>query len=51
MALFIDAGKVVPRLGDVNLNGLKKAYGVHAPFRQRGGVRRLVGFERIPEGS
>jgi AAA family ATP:ADP antiporter len=32
MALFVDAGKVTPRWGDIDLSGLKKTYGIGIRF-------------------
>ena len=50
MALFVDAGKVIPRRSDVDFNDLKYSGGIGFRYRIEGNVFMRIDFAFGPEG-
>ena len=51
MALFVDAGKVAPRLADLDLHGLTASYGIGASFHTPVSTVTRIEFARTREGN
>jgi outer membrane protein assembly factor BamA len=51
MALFVDAGKVAPRLADLDLRGLTTSYGIGASFHTPVSTVTRIEFARTREGN
>ncbi len=51
MALFVDAGKVAPRLADLDLRGLTTAYGIGASFHTPISTVTRIELARTREGN
>jgi AAA family ATP:ADP antiporter len=51
MALFVDAGKVAPRLADLDLRGLTTSYGIGASFHTPVSTMTRIEFARTREGN
>ncbi len=51
MALFVDAGKVAPRLADLDLRGLTTSYGIGASFHTPVSTVTRIELARTREGN
>jgi hypothetical protein len=51
MALFVDAGKVAPRTGDLDLRGLTTTYGIGASFHTLTSTIVRIELARTPDGN
>jgi outer membrane protein assembly factor BamA len=51
MALFVDAGKVAPRLADLDLHGLTTSYGIGAAFHTPISTVTRIELARTREGN
>jgi hypothetical protein len=51
MALFLDAGKVAARAGDLDMRGIKKTYGAGVSFHTAASTLTRVEVARAPEGT
>jgi hypothetical protein len=51
MALFVDAGKVAPRLADLDLHGLSTSYGIGASFHTPISTVTRIELARTREGN
>ena len=51
MALFLDAGRVAPKAGDLTSGGFKKTYGIGVSLHTLAATVARVEYARTPEGS
>jgi hemolysin activation/secretion protein len=51
MAVFVDAGKVASRFGDLDLSGMKKTYGVGLSLHTFTSTMTRIEVARTPDGT